>query len=398
VQSNNIIDVLESEEAISFISENISADLPSITFKYAGKTSFNFIICLQLMAIYVKAQKKIPLFWDKLLAIDQRSYEQCTSQAVAEYKCTFMGGETLLDITGGIGVDSIFLSSAFQSVKAVEKNMELHQLAAYNVTKLGIPNLIRLCGDGADYLDQKYDWIYIDPDRRPGNTRAVALPLLVPNVLDLLTDLKRCATWVYIKLSPLFDLVEIWRQFKNVNAVHLIAERGEIKEVGVILDMASSSHQKIVILKDVYSDFSQEMNLEIPVVFKFSEEISGPYLLVPIALVSKAGAAHFFLKDTVTSKHETFDLYFSKSSTVYGFRSFEIIRQTGLNSKELKLVCHDLGITQLNIVLKGIADAPGLWHKKLGTKDGGTCFLFLLKGNKNHAILAQSIFRDNKSF
>ena len=107
---------------------------------------------------------------------------------------------------------------------------------------------------------------------------------------------------------------------------------------------------------------------------------------------------HFFLKDTVTSKHETFDLYFSKSSTIYGFRSFEIIRQTGLNSKELKLVCHDLGITQLNIVLKGIADTPGLWHKKLGTKDGGTCFLFLLKGNKNHAILAQSIFRDNKSF
>ena len=90
MQSNDIIDVLESEEAITFISENINADLPSISLKYAGKTSFNFTICLKLMAVYAKAQKKIPLFWDKRLAIDQRSYKQCTSQAVAEYKCSFI--------------------------------------------------------------------------------------------------------------------------------------------------------------------------------------------------------------------------------------------------------------------------------------------------------------------
>ncbi|MDA0778844.1 MAG: hypothetical protein O3C19_07260 [Bacteroidetes bacterium] len=392
MQSYDIIDVLESEEAITFISENINADLPSISLKYAGKTSFNFTICLQLVAVYGKAQKKIPLFWNKRLAIDQRSYEQCTSQAVAEYKCSFIKGETLLDITGGIGVDSIFLSSTFQSVKAVEKNMELHQLAAYNVTKLDIPNLIRLCGEGANYLDQKYDWIYVDPDRRPGNARAVALPSLEPNVLDLLPDFKHCATWVYIKLSPLFDLSEIWRQFINVKTVHLIAERGEIKEVGVILDMSRFSNQKTVVLRDVYSDFSQEINLEAPNVFNFSEEVSGPYLLVPIALVSKAGAAHFFLKETLSTKHETFDLYFSKSSSVYGFRSFEIMIQTKLNEKELKLACRNFGITQLNIVIKGISDTPDLWHKKLGTKDGGNYFLFLLKGNKNHAILVQSIF------
>jgi len=73
VQSNDIIDVLESEEAITFISENINADLPSISLKYAGKTSFNFTICLQLMAVYAKAQKKIPPFWATRLALNHGS-------------------------------------------------------------------------------------------------------------------------------------------------------------------------------------------------------------------------------------------------------------------------------------------------------------------------------------
>ena len=392
MQSNDIINVLKSEEAISFVNEHVNAHLPSISLKYAGKTNFNVAVCLQLIAVYAKAKKKIPLFWEMHLAIDQRAYEQCTSQAVAEYKCTFIRGHTLLDITGGIGVDSIFLSSTFQSVTAVEKNKELHELAAYNVTKLGISNLSRICGEGSNYLNKKYDWIYVDPDRRPGNARSVALPLLEPNVLDLIPDFKNCANWVYIKLSPLFDLTEIWRQFGNVHTVHLIAERGEVKEVGVLLDMTQNKGQKVVILKDVYSDFSQEINLEEPLVFKFSEEIKGPYLLVPLALVAKAGAAHFFLKGTITSKHDFFDLYFSTASSVYGFRSFKILIQTSLNVKELKRACHDLGIKQLNVVIKGFGDTPDLWHKKLGTKDGGTYFLFLLKGNKSHAILTQSTF------
>lgn len=392
MRSNDIINVLESEEAISFINDHLNAHLPTISLKYAGRTNFNVKVCLQLMAVYVKAQKKIPLFGTKRLAIDQRSYEQCTSQAIAKYKCSFIKGQTLLDITGGIGVDSIFLSFAFQSVLAIEKNKELHELAAYNVMKLGISNLSRICGEGSNYLNKKYDWIYVDPDRRPGNARSVALPLLEPNVLDLIPDFKNCANWVYIKLSPLFDVAEIWRQFMNVNAVHLIAERGEIKEVGVLLDMASSSHQKKVVLKDVYTDFSRDINLEGPIRFKFSEEIKGPFLLVPLALVAKASAAHFFLMGTQTSKHETFDLYFSTSSIVYGFRSFEIIIQTKINTKEIKAACDILGITQLNIVIKGIGDTPELWHRKLGTKDGSIYFLFLLKGNKSHAIIVKSIF------
>ena len=110
MQSNDIITVLSSNEGIRFIQNNLNKDPVGLALKYAGKTSFDLKIALQLIAIYRKAAQKVPIISKNLLAVDQRSYEQSTSESVAKYKSAFIRGGKMLDLTAGIGMDSIYLA------------------------------------------------------------------------------------------------------------------------------------------------------------------------------------------------------------------------------------------------------------------------------------------------
>jgi hypothetical protein len=391
VQSKDIIDVLKNEEAISFITRHLNDDLSTISLKYSNKTSFNITICLQLMSIYKKCQKKIPLVSSAFLAIDQRSYEQCSSEAIARYKATFITGNSLLDITGGIGIDSLFIAQHVKKIDVIENNAELHNLALYNVAKLAIKNITRIHDDGVAHITSNYDWIYIDPDRRVGKGRAVVLSLLSPDVLAIMPQLRKYANKIYIKLSPLFDINEVWRVFECVALIHLIAERGEVKEVGVLLDLNRTTNTKMVKLHDVYTHF--EANIDLSYVISTPEtrdKIMCTYLCVPLALVSKSYSMNHFLKGVIAFKHVSFNLYFTSDAQIRGFKSYKIVAKCPLTAKKVRTILEKENVKQLNIVVKGLNDTPAQWHKKLKTKDGGDYYLFILKGNTYEAILTQA--------
>ena len=61
MQSKDIITVLSSNEGIRFIQNNLNKDPVALALKYAGKTSFDLKIALQLIAIYRKAAQKVPI-------------------------------------------------------------------------------------------------------------------------------------------------------------------------------------------------------------------------------------------------------------------------------------------------------------------------------------------------
>ena len=58
MQSNTILTVLSNDEANRFMEEYGDADIPTLSLKFAGKTSFHLGTTLELMAIYRKAKKK----------------------------------------------------------------------------------------------------------------------------------------------------------------------------------------------------------------------------------------------------------------------------------------------------------------------------------------------------
>lgn len=393
VQSNNIIKVLENAEAQSFIRGHINDDVAMLALKYRDTVAYNMALCLQLIKIYKKAQKKLPTYWSNLLALDERSYAQCTSERVAKYKTTFLSGGRLLDLTSGLGVDNLFLARSFKNVVGLEENKDLHDLAVYNLTKLAINNVSRLNVEAISYLrdtDFQYDMIYIDPDRRSEFGRSVAIEHLSPNVVEILPILKKRTNQVYIKLSPLFDIKEVYRVFRSVKRVYLIAENGEIKEVGVLLCFDQEGNNQEIQLEDVVQHFSHTIAPNVNTGNE-SDMIDPPFLLAPLALVSKGNAAGFFLKDRSYRKHPMYELYFTNSAKVVGFRSFEILAKSSVAKKKITTMLTEKGVRQFNIIIKGSNEKPTEWHKKLKSKDGGGVYLFLLKGKENEAILAQLI-------
>ena len=391
MQSKDIIEVLGNYEAISFIDSHINDDVALLSLKYQGKVSYNLTVSLQLIAIYKKARKKLPTFWSSKLALNLRSYEQASSEAVAAYKARFIRGDSFLDITGGLGVDSLALSRGFKSAVAVEINEELHDLAVYNANKLGAP-LVRVLGDGiAELVNRKVTWLYIDPDRRSAEKRIVDINHLIPNVIELLPLIESQATYTYIKLSPLYDIKEAYRQFENLIEIHLIAERNEMKEVGLVLgDIEGKECQ--VILSDVNTGFYKEIYwASLGRSVMIGEYDVYQYMHIPLSLVAKASAASSFASQGMI-KHTEFELFFSNKSTNDGFRNFKVCYQGSLSTKTLKKALKDLNIKKLNIIIKGSKETADIWHKKLSTTDGGDFYMVLCKGKKKAAYITELTF------
>lgn len=392
MQSKEIIAILENEDAKSFITNNIQYDLSDLALRYSAERRFNMAICLQLMGIYKKASRKLPLFVSNFLALDKRSYQQATSERIAKYKCKYLKGETLVDLTAGLGVDSIFLSVSFREVIAVECNEELHQLATFNIKKLGFKNVKRVLGDANYYLHEKVDWAYVDPDRRPDEKRTITLEHLEPNVLSLIPKFSKYCNYVYIKLSPLFDVDEVWRVFKNAATIVILAEQNEIKEVGVILDFHNSGFFRRLLLADVVTGFEYEAEQEELPEWSETNVDELRYLLVPNALLTKSRLCGNYMAKFNVQLHDTFGYYFSsKKYLAPGFRTFRIIDNSGFAPADIRKNLLKENVTKVNLVIKGLNDKPAAWHKKLKTSDGGNFYLFLLKGKTKQAYLCELI-------
>ena len=396
MQSNHIIAVLSSDEGFHFIKNNLNGNTNDLALKYSGKTSFDLKTALYLIGIYKKASKKVPIISNNLLAIDQRSYEQSTSQKVAQYKTSFISGKHLLDLTAGIGIDSLYLSHNFEKIEAIELNLSLHELACFNLEKLGINNIKRINGDSFEFLSGKvWDWIYIDPDRRINGKRAVDLKYLRPDILGSLNLIKKAASKIYIKLSPLFDLSEIARRFNHLNTIYLIAEKNEIKEVGIFIDCSikSDTRNATLHLVDVSTNYSASFSFN--EYFKRSNFIYDTgynrFLHTPLNLISKSSCFHVFTKGINVTKHPEFQLFFSDNNNLPGFKTLEIIDKCVLSVKKIKQILRLNSIVKMNIVVKGLDQLSTEWHNKLGTTDGGDYFLFVLKSVEGEALLCKRV-------
>ena len=100
--------------------------------------------------------------------------EQCSSETTAKYKTTIINSGRGIDLTGGFGVDTIFLSKQSESLIYCERNKDLALLVTNNLKALNQYNCKLYVGDGVEYLKniKKIDWIFIDPSRRKRKSKS----------------------------------------------------------------------------------------------------------------------------------------------------------------------------------------------------------------------------------
>ena len=389
LQSNEIINVLENEESKGFIIRHLNDHLASLMLKYRGKTQINLTLCLQLIGLYRKSKSKLPELTALLPALDERSYQQATSEAVASYKSSLFFGEKLLDLSGGLGIDDIAFSRVFDKVLSVDPNIELNQLARYNFKLLGIDNIKRLDASAEDFSHVGFDWVYIDPDRRDEKRRNYSLESLKPNPLELVPKILSGGLKVALKLSPMFELKELPKVFPEASTYCCISEGNDLKEVLVLFE--GNKKEPKVIAAEVGQHAYEFVGTTTDWSVKIAEEfVDYKFLLLPKVALQKSHLVAACFADYGIKKVPQFEIYQSqKRIETNAFRHMEIVWRGKANAKQILQHLKYKQVGKLNIVIKGSSVNSAEWYKKLNVKEGGNLYLILLFGSENRAYLGE---------
>lgn len=203
-----------------------------------------------------RARAKLPSYYAARCIIPPLAYEQSSSEESAAAK--HYTGETCIDLTCGLGVDSLHFSGCFKRVVSIERDEVLATAARYNFSRMGIQN-IRVehtsaeeyisaleSEAGASELRLPVDLIYIDPARRgKENQKLFLLQDCSPDTVSLMPRLLQLARRVVVKASPLFDVEEAFRLFGPHITVEVVSVRGECKEVLIEVSRPEASEGTI---------------------------------------------------------------------------------------------------------------------------------------------------------
>ena len=341
------------------------------------------------------------------------SLEQCSSETTAIYKAGLVRGESLVDLTGGFGVDCSFLSRKFSSVDYVEQNEELCQIAEHNFAALGL-NIRVNNAESVDFLKKMpfVDCIYIDPARRDIKGKKTAdLSLCSPNLLEIRDILLEKCNTLLIKLSPMFDISSALEVFPECKQVHVVSVKNECKELLLLVEKGFCGETEVVCVNlEELGVRSEELGISVqtsgePSLLELSRvklEITSvasnlkkekgeiisysfpkSYFYEPNASIMKAG-----LFKTVANKYNVQKLHpsthlYTSEELVPNFpgRSFEIKRVTKVQKKEIQ------DIEKANLSTRNFPGNVADLRKKLKLKDGGDTYIFACTLNDNSKVL-----------
>ncbi|MFA4869918.1 MAG: hypothetical protein WC623_17085 [Pedobacter sp.] len=331
-----------------YINQHLNDDVAKIAM---AKSPFITVEAKELanqIAAKNKSQRKLPgwyqaanIYYPALLSI-----EQCSSEATARHKATLIKGNSLIDLTGGFGVDSLYFAKNTSTVTHCEINTELSEIAAHNAIVLGQNNITFFAGNGIAMLEQSgttFDTIYIDPARRSTAGKVFMLKDCTPNVVEHLDALLSKSNRIIIKTAPLLDLSAGLKELRNVAEIHIVSVKNEVKELLWIIEKDAGSTPKVVCttLND------QEKNFHF---IKNKEELTEPnllsgslstYLYEPDSALLKSGAFNLIGKTYNLQKLDSqTQLYTaSEANKLFPGRIFKInkIIKSGELKKEKQL-------------------------------------------------------------
>uniref|UniRef100_UPI004048820F THUMP-like domain-containing protein n=1 Tax=Algoriphagus sp. TaxID=1872435 RepID=UPI004048820F len=370
-----------SAEFTKFVQDHLEEDPALLLFKYQGKVPFDLKIAVQQIAARQKAAKKLPT-WSKnlkLLFPASISVEQSSSEQTASFKALDRSGRSMVDLTGGLGIDCHYLSQGFEKGVYCEQQAELFQISQHNLTTLNPGKFDFLEGDGLEFLQkttQHFDLIYADPARRgTGNQKLYRLQDCEPNVVDTWSLLQNKSNSILLKASPMLDLTQAWAELPDLQKITVVSVRNEVKELLLHWEKANEGTPRMISVVDLESGFSPfefEPGAEERAHSQFAE--AGNYLIEPLSGILKAGAftlfgARFGLKKLERNSH----LYTSDSFTrdIPG-RIFEVIQEISPKKQVIKTI---FPTGKVNVICRNYVMGPEELKKKLGLKDGGEDYL-----------------------
>lgn len=308
--------------------------------------------------------------------------EQCSSEQTASYKQRLASGNIACDMTGGLGIDTYYISRNFEKFFYLERYEAYCDAARHNFKVLGASNIDVLNGDSIQLLNDlpSLDLIYVDPARRSDcNKRLYDLSECEPNVVDLAPILLSKAKKLIVKVSPMADIHRCIELIPQVKRIHVLSVRNECKEL--LLEVDSTEESKDVEIVCVNFPVTGEQSFS----FFFNAEKSAPlnvvntvhkYLYEPNASILKAGAFKSVATQFGIKKlHQHSHLYTSSELiTDFPGRIFEVIEVDGFSKKWLQTASKQIG--QANLTTRNFPMTVAEIRKRSKLQEGGSLYLF----------------------
>ncbi|HSY61205.1 MAG TPA: class I SAM-dependent methyltransferase, partial [Cytophaga sp.] len=183
------IEALLSTEVTTFIFKNRNASVSELMLKMPAFSIDSKWIAAQIEG-WQKASNKLPLWatTEKIVYPIRLSMEQCSSERTSQYKASLVQGSCIVDLTGGFGVDTFYLSKSFNKAFYIEQQEDLAEIAAHNFIVLKQNNISVLTGNSDEILksiEEPIDLIYLDPARRKETQKVFKLSDCEPNIIAL---------------------------------------------------------------------------------------------------------------------------------------------------------------------------------------------------------------------
>lgn len=315
---------------------------------------------------------------------DNCEVEMCLRMSDSPESDTLVARSSMVDLTGGFGVDFSYLARGFSQATYVERQRHLCDLAEHNMAALGLDQARIVCGDGVEYLRQMdpVDFIYLDPARRDEHgSRTYAIEDCTPNVLELRDLLLAKSQCTLVKLSPMLDWRKAVADFDGtVREVHIVATGNECKEL--LLVLGQQVHEEPSAPRVFCVNDNQRIDYD-SAAYTQGLRIGGKplpeaknYLYEPNASIMKAGCfdlveERFGVTQVGPSSH-----LFVSATPVADFpgRGFAIEEIGGMNKKDIKRLLN--GTKQANIAVRNFPLTAPQLRKKLKLADGGPVYLF----------------------
>ena len=315
------------------------------------------------------------------------SCEQCSSEATARYKAAIIRqlGEKqdiLIDLTGGYGVDTYFLSEQTVQAHYVERNEELCRIAQHNF-QIANKSIHVHNTSAEDFLAQypmagsvssdvkKEVVVYLDPARRDAHGGKVfRIEDCEPNIIKFLPSLRAISNTILIKFSPMLDITSALQSLGNEWDVHVVALHNEVKEI--IFVTGNNRIHAVNILHEGNDQFSFTRSEEKSALCAMADCIC-KYIYEPNAAIIKAGAFRLVSERYQLHKLDHNTHLYTADQLIEDFpgRVWKVIAQPIKNQRDIAA----LGIQRAAILTRNYPLTPEELRKKFKVQESDSHFL-----------------------
>ena len=371
-----------------------SDDPAAFAMQFYGHRDLPVRAMAEQLACRQKAVKKLPTLSQQNLIYTPLALEQSSGERTAAYKASLMSGETAIDLSGGLGVDTMFLARVFQDVVYCERDSLLCAVVEHNLKVSGIENVTIKNGDSIslleEYPDDSFDWIFVDPARREEGRRSIALEAASPDVVASHDLLLRHAQRVCIKPSPALEISGLKKLLPALHTIVVVSVDCECKEILLLLEHAYPADGLVQVNAVCLSSDSEELTEvvgsgEVPRVVGTAVK---EYLYEPDPAIIKARLSAVLARDSgLEFVNKSVDyLTADRKIDAFSGRTFRVVECIPFKPKSFRTFLERHAITGASIQRRDFPLSAEELRKKFRLFESERAFLFFTKDATGHPL------------